>query len=98
MEANWEAMRVNRYSSLDTDGLTQLAPDMRWSNEDLFAFLADLRQLGQRGAPIASPSHPSRSRRPDGKAWHIGNASVDGADRGGWLIGRFIDDGADSGG
>jgi transcriptional regulator with XRE-family HTH domain len=45
VEANWETMRVHRYSSLDTDGLAALATDNRWSNEGLFAFLEGLRRL-----------------------------------------------------
>lgn len=45
VEANWETMRVHRYSSRDTDGLAHLAADPRWSNEGLFAFLEGLRRL-----------------------------------------------------
>lgn len=45
VEANWETMRVHRYSSRDTDGLALLATDPRWSNEGLFAFLEGLRRL-----------------------------------------------------
>jgi hypothetical protein len=47
VEANWETMRVHRYSSLDTAGLAALAGDPRWSNEGLFAFLEGLRQLAE---------------------------------------------------
>jgi hypothetical protein len=47
VEANWEASRVHRYSSRDTDGLAALAADPRWSNEGLFAFLESLRRLAQ---------------------------------------------------
>jgi hypothetical protein len=42
VETNWEAMRVHRYSSLDTQGLCDLIADPRWSNEGLFAFLQGL--------------------------------------------------------
>jgi hypothetical protein len=45
VKANWEAMRLLCYSSSDTDGLTQLIADPRWSNEGLFAFLEGLRCL-----------------------------------------------------
>jgi hypothetical protein len=45
VETNWEAMRVHRYSSLDTEGLSNLIADPRWSNEGLFAFLQGLRRL-----------------------------------------------------
>jgi hypothetical protein len=47
VEANWEAMRVHRYSSRDTAGLANLARDPRWSNEGLFAFLEGLRRLNE---------------------------------------------------
>jgi hypothetical protein len=47
VEANWEAMRVHRYSSRDTAGLASLARDPRWSNEGLFAFLEGLRRLSE---------------------------------------------------
>ena len=43
--ANWEAMRLYRYSSLDTEGLLRLVRDPRWSNEGLFAFIEGLRRL-----------------------------------------------------
>jgi transcriptional regulator with XRE-family HTH domain len=45
VETNWEAMRIHRYSSLDTDGLANLIADPRWSNEGLFALLQGLRRL-----------------------------------------------------
>lgn len=45
LQANWEAMRLYRYSSLDTEGLLHLVGDPRWSNEGLFAFLEGLRRL-----------------------------------------------------
>jgi hypothetical protein len=47
VEANWETMRVHRYSSRDTDSLAALAHDPRWSNEGLFAFLEGLRRLAE---------------------------------------------------
>lgn len=45
LEANWEAMRLHRYSSLDYDGVLDLIGDPRWSNEGLFAFIEGLRRL-----------------------------------------------------
>ena len=58
VEANWEASRVHRYSSRDTDGLATLAADPRWSNEGLFAFLEGLRRLAQldTGGRVAAPT------------------------------------------
>jgi hypothetical protein len=58
VEANWETMRVHRYSSLDTDGLAALAADPRWSNEGLFAFLEGLRRLTEldHGGRVAAPT------------------------------------------
>jgi transcriptional regulator with XRE-family HTH domain len=47
VEANWEAMRIHRYSTHDTQSLTRLAHDQRWSNEGLFAYLEGLRRLNQ---------------------------------------------------
>ena len=47
LEANWEAMRLHRYSSLDTEGLARLVHDPRWSNEGLFAFIEGLRRLAE---------------------------------------------------
>jgi transcriptional regulator with XRE-family HTH domain len=57
VEANWEASRVRRYSSRDTDGLAALAADPQWSNEGLFAFLEGLRRLAQldTGGRVAAP-------------------------------------------
>lgn len=49
--ANWEALRLRRYSTKDTDGLTALAVDPTWSNEGLFAFLQGLRRLAHVGDP-----------------------------------------------
>lgn len=45
LEANWEAMRLHRFSSLDSAGLVDLIGDPRWSNEGLFAFIEGLRRL-----------------------------------------------------
>jgi hypothetical protein len=45
LEANWEARRLHRYSSLDYDGVLDLIGDPRWSNEGLFAFIEGLRRL-----------------------------------------------------
>ena len=47
VEANWETMRVHRYSSQDADGLAALAADPRWSNEGLFSFIEGLRRLAE---------------------------------------------------
>jgi transcriptional regulator with XRE-family HTH domain len=54
---NWEALRVRRYSSLDTAGLEDLVADPRWSNEGLFGLVQGLLRLGQIGEParIALP-------------------------------------------
>jgi hypothetical protein len=47
VSANWEARRLHRYSSLDSDGIAQLIGDPRWSNEGLFALIEGLRRLGE---------------------------------------------------
>lgn len=47
VESNWEAHRVHCLSSLDSDGLGELALDPRWSNEGLFAFLQGLQRLAE---------------------------------------------------
>jgi hypothetical protein len=47
LEANWEAVRLRRYSSLDHDGVLHLMDDPRWSNEGLFAFVEGIRRLGE---------------------------------------------------
>lgn len=49
VEANWEAERVHRHSSLDTAGLEALAADPRWGNESLFTFLLGLHRLTEIG-------------------------------------------------
>jgi hypothetical protein len=45
--ANWEARRLHRYSSLDSDGIAHLIGDPRWSNEGLFAFIEGIRRLAE---------------------------------------------------
>jgi hypothetical protein len=50
LEANWEARRLHRYSSLDSDGIMHLIGDSRWSNEGLFAFIEGLRRLAELGS------------------------------------------------
>ncbi|HEX3779682.1 MAG TPA: transcriptional regulator [Pseudonocardiaceae bacterium] len=47
--ANWEAISLRQYSSLDGELLTDLANDVAWSNEGLFALLQGLRRLRQIG-------------------------------------------------
>jgi transcriptional regulator with XRE-family HTH domain len=49
--ANWESMRIRRYSSHDTAGLADLVHDPRWSNEGLFGLLQGLLRLGEIGDP-----------------------------------------------
>jgi hypothetical protein len=51
LEANWEAKRLHRYSSLDGAGIEQLVSDPSWSNEGLFAFVEGLRRLVELGTP-----------------------------------------------
>lgn len=47
IEANWESSSLRRYSTRDTDGLTDLATDVAWSNEGLFALLQGFRRLAE---------------------------------------------------
>ncbi|MFD7659785.1 transcriptional regulator [Actinosynnema sp. NPDC059797] len=49
VRANWEASNLRQFSSLDTEGLEELANDVAWSNEGLFALLQGLRRLRQIG-------------------------------------------------
>jgi hypothetical protein len=49
--ANWEARRLHRFSSLDSDGILQLIGDPRWSNEGLFALIGALRRLAELDPP-----------------------------------------------
>jgi hypothetical protein len=51
LEANWEAKRLRRYSSLDGAGIEQLVSDPTWSNEGLFGFIEGLRRLDEFGSP-----------------------------------------------
>src|SRR5215470_203730 len=51
IEANWEAGRLRRYSSLDRELVAELIGDVAWSNEGLFALLQGLRRLSQIGGP-----------------------------------------------
>lgn len=51
LEANWEAKRLRRYSSLDGAGIEQLVSDPSWSNEGLFGFVEGLRRLAELGSP-----------------------------------------------
>lgn len=44
---NWEASRVQQFSSLDATALRKLICDDRWSNEGLFALLRGLRRLAE---------------------------------------------------
>jgi transcriptional regulator with XRE-family HTH domain len=47
--ANWEALRLRRYSTRDTSGLVTLAADPAWSTEGLFTYLLGLRRLAEIG-------------------------------------------------
>ncbi|MQA12464.1 MAG: transcriptional regulator [Pseudonocardiaceae bacterium] len=47
--ANWEAIGLRQYSSLDRPLLAELIADVAWSNEGLFALLQGLRRLEQIG-------------------------------------------------
>ena len=49
VEANWESSSLRQYSSLDGDSLAELATDIAWSNEGLFALAQGLRRLSQAG-------------------------------------------------
>lgn len=49
VEANWESSTLHRYSSLDSNLLTELIGDVAWSNEGLFALLQGLRRLSRIG-------------------------------------------------
>ncbi|MFC0105645.1 transcriptional regulator [Kibdelosporangium aridum] len=49
VEANWEAVGLRVYSSLDADLIGELVTDESWSNEGLFAFLLGLKRLGELG-------------------------------------------------
>jgi hypothetical protein len=45
--ANWEASRLQQFSSRDTTALHRLICDDRWSNEGLFALLRGLQRLAK---------------------------------------------------
>lgn len=49
VEANWEAVGLRLYSSLDCELLTELVGRESWSNEGLFALLQGLRRLREIG-------------------------------------------------
>lgn len=49
IEANWEAVGLRQFSSLDADLLMELIGHPGWSNEGLFAFLQGLRRLREIG-------------------------------------------------
>ncbi|CCH33016.1 transcriptional regulator [Actinosynnema sp. NPDC047251] len=49
VQANWESARLRQYSSLDHEQLEELANDIAWSNEGLFALLQGLRRLRELG-------------------------------------------------
>jgi hypothetical protein len=58
VEANWEAERVHRHSSLDTAGIEALVTDPRWGNESLFTLVQGLQRLAEIGDPqrVALPT------------------------------------------
>ncbi|MFD4638410.1 transcriptional regulator [Lentzea sp. NPDC058436] len=49
IEANWETANLRQYSSSDPELLEELAADVAWSNEGLFALLQGLRRLKEIG-------------------------------------------------
>ncbi|MEV4728881.1 transcriptional regulator [Saccharopolyspora sp. NPDC049426] len=51
VEANWESSRLQQFSSMDRELLAELAADVAWSNEGLFAFLQGLRRLSELDSP-----------------------------------------------
>ena len=55
LRANWEVGQIRLYSSRDTEGLTRLLSDPRWSDEGLFAFIEGLRLLAKRAPARARP-------------------------------------------
>jgi len=54
VESNWESSSLRQYSSLDSHSLAELAGDVAWSNEGLFAFLQGLRRLSRLGGERVS--------------------------------------------
>ncbi|WP_433261497.1 transcriptional regulator [Actinosynnema sp. CS-041913] len=49
VRANWESSNLRQYSSLDRELLEELANDVAWSNEGLFALMQGLRRLREIG-------------------------------------------------
>ncbi|GGU15036.1 transcriptional regulator [Lentzea flava] len=49
IEANWETANLRQYSSADPELVEELAADVAWSNEGLFALLQGLRRLKEIG-------------------------------------------------
>ncbi|MFS8104489.1 transcriptional regulator [Lentzea alba] len=49
IEANWETANLRQYSSADAELVEELAADVAWSNEGLFALLQGLRRLSEIG-------------------------------------------------
>jgi len=49
ISANWESGSLRQYSSLDRSLITELAGDVAWSNEGLFALMQGLRRLAEIG-------------------------------------------------
>lgn len=47
IEANWETANLRQYSTADGELLEELADDVAWSNEGLFALLQGLRRLSE---------------------------------------------------
>jgi hypothetical protein len=47
IEANWESVGLQQYSSLDRRFLAELVAEESWSNEGLFAFLLGLQRLAE---------------------------------------------------
>src|SRR5260370_2566113 len=55
LEANWESSSLRQYSSVDGDSLAELATDVAWSNEGLFALLQGWRRLSHIGGQLGNP-------------------------------------------
>lgn len=47
VQANWESLSLQQYSSMDGASVAELVRDTAWSNEGLFALLQGLRRLKQ---------------------------------------------------
>ena len=72
IEANWEAVGLTVYSSLDYELNAELVTDERWSNEGLFALLQGFRRLSEIGGervrlpdvtPLTATERSSRRSR-----------------------------------